>query len=233
MAWRDARGQCGCLWLRTVFSLDKLAQFGDDDPAAVKLHETFLLHFVECSGDIQAAGVDFCGEAGHEDGEFLGSGGMLAVGEKEVCYAAAVVIQGGMPYPRLRFLGFCGKNIEVVDAKNVELLEEKHHFMLGNRHEIAGRQGGESGGIALSETKKMLQLKDKRGFERLADAISTVVTPFFHRNNAVGHDDHGLTAVAFGNHIGICRTFEKVEFCMRDNLLEVVACHSHKERQLE
>ena len=145
---------------RNYSILYKLAQFGDDDSAAMKLYETFLTHFVEHAGDIQAAGVDFRGKTGHENAEFLRTRGVLAVGEEKVDYAVAVVSQCGMPYPGLCFLGFCGKDIEIIDAKNIELFKKKHHFLLGNRHEIAWRQGGERGRISLIEAKKMLQLQD-------------------------------------------------------------------------
>ena len=121
----------------------------------------------------------------------------------------------------------------VVDAEDIKLLEEKHHLRLGYRHEIAGGEGGEGGGVALGETEESLNLNDVGGLDGLAYCISVVGGVIFETETAVGEDDDRLAAVALADDATAGRMLEEVELGVGDNLLEVVACHTHEERQLE
>ena len=147
--------------------------------------------------------------------------------------ARAKVGDGGMPKARLGFLRLGGKEIEIVDAEDIKLLEEEHHLRLGDGHEIAWRESSERGGITLGETEEMLKLNDKGGIDNLAHAISMIVRLFLYGERTVGENDHSLAAVALADHLGVGRTLEEVKLGVGDNLLKVVASHSHKERQLE
>ena len=210
-----------------------ISEFGDDDLATAELDETFATEGVEHAGDIKTTGVDLRGKTSHEDAELLGTGGNGAVGDEEMDDTCAVVGKGGMPQVGLCLLGGGGKDVEVVDAEDIKLLEEKHHLRLGYRHEIAGGEGGEGGGVALGETEESLNLNDVGGLDGIAYCISVVGGVIFETETAVGEDDDRLAAVALADDATAGRMLEEVELGVGDNLLEVVACHTHEERQLE
>ena len=138
-----------------------------------------------------------------------------------------------MPLPRLSFLCGGGKNVEIVDAEDIELLEEEHHLTLGDGHEIAGGEGGEGGRVALGESEEPLNLNDVGGMDGFAHGVAMVGGVILEEEGAVGEDDDRLATVALVDDTGVGGTLEEVKLGVGDNLLEVVACHSHNERQLE
>lgn len=57
--------------MEMVKSSHQAAQLWDDNSATVQLNESLILHLIECSRHVEAAGVYLLCKAGHENVKFL------------------------------------------------------------------------------------------------------------------------------------------------------------------
>lgn len=141
----------------------------------MQLEHSAGLQAVQRARDVEAAVVEFVGEAHHLDVERFRAGGSQAALNDEADNALVERVGLRMPQVALQVVALGRNHVEEIDAKHVVFVGQADYLRLLERHAVAFGQRGERAREALGEAEDALGLQNVGRVHGFGECVAVVV----------------------------------------------------------
>ena len=188
---------------------------------------------IERTGNVQAAVVEFVGEARHFDVEQFRSGGSQAALGNEADDSLVEALGLRMPQIALQAVALRRNDVQQVDAENGVFLGEPRHFRLLKRHAVAVGLRCERARETLREAENAFRLEDVGRGHRFGERIAVVVGLGGDADLAAHQETKTVADFSLADDGFACLKPLKTELRLSSQIAPIGVVHSLKQRELE